>query len=295
MEHLQTEENASFRHRQLKVRDGEIHVVEGGVPGGPAILFLHGYPQDWRAFEKVMRLAASQAHVFSLDLPGIGGSKVAQPPGDTAGIAAYIHEAVQALGLQDLTLVGHDLGGMATFPYLTEYGAELSRAVIMDVVVPGVEPWDRVVKNPYIWHFRFHGIPELPETLVQGHQADYFAYYFNTIAAHPEAITEEARQAYAAAYADPLALKTGFDWYRAFEQDARVNGEFATSERTIETPLLYLRGEKEGGDINMYIEGFKKAGVLNIKPGLIPDSGHYAPEEQPEAVWQQIAAFMGLA
>lgn len=295
MEKLTPNSGVTVQHHQVQVAEGEIHVVEAGSPANPPILFLHGFPQTWREYEKIIELAHTRAHVFALDLPGVGGSKIANPPGDTKNIARIVHEAVQALGLKDLTLAGHDLGGMVVFPYLTHYGSELKRAVIMDVVIPGIDPWEKVWNNPYVWHFRFNAIPELPEKLVQGKQADYFDYFFNTIAAHPEAINREARQIYAEAYSDPVALKTGFDWYRAFPEDAKVNAEFAASERQVETPLLYLRGEKEGGSIQPYLEGFTKAGLTNIESGLIPDSGHYAPEEQPEAVWQYISRFMGLS
>lgn len=232
---------------------------------------------------------------MAIDLPGIGGSKAPTPPGDKQGIAGYVRGAIQALGLKDVTLVGHDAGGMVAFAYLTTYINELSRLVIMDTVIPGIDPWDNVVKNPYIWHFRFNSIPELPEKLVQGRQDDFFAYYFDTISAHPEAIGKEARQQYSEAYAEPVALSTGFNWYRTFEQDAKLNAEFASSDRQIETPVLYLRGEREGGDIKQYIEGFQKVGLTKVEPGIIPDSGHYAPEENPEGAWNLIARFMQLS
>ena len=50
---------------------------------------------------------------------------------------------------------------------------------MMDVVVPGLGPWEQVIRNPYLWHFAFHSIPALPERLVQGHQAEYFGYFYD--------------------------------------------------------------------------------------------------------------------
>ena len=60
----------------------------------------------------------------------------------------------------------------------------------------------------------------------------------------------------------------------------------------IETPLLYLRGEREGGNIEQYVVGLKESGIENVQSSTIPDSGHFAPEEQPEVVWKRIATFL---
>jgi pimeloyl-ACP methyl ester carboxylesterase len=183
---------------------------------------------------------------------------------------------------------------MVVFPYLCRYHQELERAVIMNVVVPGLKPWDEVLRNPYIWHFGFHSVPDLPEKLVSGKQREYFDYFFNTITADPKHITDEARYRYAQAYASPSALTTGFNWYRAFQQDAKDNREGIAGQQRIETPLLYLRGDHEYGKIDDYVAGFKEANIANIQSAIIPNSGHFAPEEQPEAIWEKIAAFMEL-
>lgn len=283
---------APFRQRTISVAAGDIHVVEAGAETGPAVVFLHGWPQDWHAFASIMALAASDLHAIAIDLPGIGKSHVANASGDKRGIAAVVRTVMAKLGLTDTTLVGHDVGGQVVFAFLTTFPDDLQRAVIMDVVIPGISPWDEVLKNPYIWHFAFHSIPRLPETLVRGKEGPYFDFFFDLISSHPEAITADARSAYVKAYATPGALSTGFDWYRAFPEDARVNTAFASSPDHITTPLLYLRGEDEGGNLATYLEGFRAAGIEHVHGALIPESGHFASEEQPAAVWERISSFI---
>ncbi len=80
-----------------------------------------------------------------------------------------MHSLIVDLGLQNATLVGQDVGGMVVYSYLRNYG-DLARAVVMDVAVPGIDPWDEVLRNPSIWHFALHAVPALPERLVQGRQ-----------------------------------------------------------------------------------------------------------------------------
>jgi hypothetical protein len=81
----------------------------------------------------------------------------------------------------------------------------------MDVVIPGLDPWDEVLRNPYLWHFAFHSIPDLPELLVEGRERRYFDYFFDQLATRPAAILDAARNQYVAAYRAPGALSAGFD------------------------------------------------------------------------------------
>lgn len=278
-----------FRHRQIETAEADIHIAEAGEAGNPAMLFLHGWPEDWTEFEQIMIPLSETYHVAAIDLPGIGASRRSSVSGDKRNIARAVREVIRALGLREPTLVGHDVGGQIVYAYLRAFPGELARAVIMNVAIPGVDPWGEVKKNPHIWHFAFHAVPDLPETLIAGREAAYFAYFYDAIAAHPGAVDEEARARYAAAYARPEALKTGLDWYRAFPQDERDN---AVYREPVDTPVLYLRGDREYAPIEPYLEGLRAAGLRRVEGGLIPNSGHWSSEEQPDAVVAALCAFM---
>jgi pimeloyl-ACP methyl ester carboxylesterase len=131
------------------------------------------------------------------------------------------------MGLRGFTLVGQDVGGMVVYSGLRGAFDDLERAVIMDTVVPGVDPWEQVRRNPYIWHFAMHAIPGLPERLVQGRQREYFDYFYDVLSADPDKITAQARADYVQAYATDGALTAGFNWYRTFAKDAVENKEAA--------------------------------------------------------------------
>jgi pimeloyl-ACP methyl ester carboxylesterase len=260
--------------------------VEAGDPGGRPYLFLHGWPQSWRTWEEVMALAAPEARAIAIDLPGVGES-AGSGTGSKRQLAALVRDLVTELGLTDLTLVGHDVGGMIAYAYLRQY-ADAAQVVIMDTVIPGVDPWPQVLANPYLWHFALHSVPALPETLVQGRQADYFGFFYDVLSADPARITPQARAEYAAAYRSDAALTAGFGFYRAFAQDARDNAEFAAAAAA-GTPLLYLRGERERGDIASYAAGFREAGVTRVATALVPDAGHFTQDEAPAAVWRLVS------
>jgi pimeloyl-ACP methyl ester carboxylesterase len=287
-----TSSKDGFRHRHVVVADSQLHVVEAGDPDGVPFLFLQGWPESWQSWRQVMTVAARQARPVAIDLPGVGASSGAATDGSKQQLAAVVHELIATMGLREVTLVGQDVGGMIAYTYLRAY-QDLARVVIMDVVVPGVDPWEEVLRNPYLWHFAMHMIPALPERLVQGHQEEYFGYFYDVLSHDKRRISAEARAAYAKAYATDSALTAGFNWYRTLYQDAADNRQAAAGSPAT-TPLLYLRGEHESGNIDTYVQGLRAAGVTHVEQAVVPDAGHFTQEENPEQTWQLIARFAGL-
>lgn len=281
-----------IRHHQVTVGEHRVHVAESGDPDGRPVLFLHGWPESWRAWAPVMAQAGDRARTLALDLPGVGES-AGPSDGSTADLARIVHEVAVALHLRPLTLAGHDIGGMVAYSYLRLY-PDVDRVVIMDIVLPGVDPWEEFLRLPVLWHFAFHNVPGLPEHLVRGHQAEYFRYFYETLAARPGAITGPARDDFAAAYASGAALTASFAWFRAFTRDAEANRDLAAGP-PVTTPLLYLRGDQErGGDIAGYVAGLRAAGVTNLEQATVPGCGHFPHEEAPGLLWKLIARFAGL-
>jgi pimeloyl-ACP methyl ester carboxylesterase len=280
-----------FRHRQLDLDGLSIHVAEAGTAGQPAVFFLHGWPESWAAFQRVMATLSTDAHVIAIDLPGVGGSRTSPPWSDKRTLATYVRGVMEQLALQDVTLVGHDVGGMIVYAYLRASLGRVARAVIMNTAIPGVEPWPEVKRNPHIWHFGFHAVAGLPETLVAGHQSAYFDFFYDRLAADVAGVSVEQRETYVDAYARTSALRAGFDWYRAFDQDEHDNADAGRGRS--DTPLLYLRGERDPGlGLEQYVSGLQAAGMTNVRGGVIKGSGHFAPDEQPERVAAAVREFM---
>ncbi len=226
-----------------------------------------------------MNLLKDEYHLLSMDMPGIGKSDPIESS-DKLEIANFINNLIQELNLCNVILVGHDLGGMVTYSFIRNFPESVSKAVIMNTAIPGVEPWEDIKRNPYIWHFAFFAIPELPERVLTGKQRVLFDYFFDSIAANKTAIDDKMKDNYVAAHNSPSSLKTSFDWYRAFNQDEKKNSEYIP----VDIPVLYLRGEKEYGNIAQYLIGFKKSGINYIEGKLIPNSGHFAPEDVAKAI-----------
>jgi pimeloyl-ACP methyl ester carboxylesterase len=291
---------STIRHHQVQVGDASIHVAETGPADAPAFLLVHGWPESWRTWQDLMLLAdspgematatAAASRLVAIDLPGIGASTRGTTGASKAAIASVLRRLIEELRLRDLTLVGHDIGGMVVYAYLRQF-ADLPRAVIMDVPVPGVEPWSDFVRAPFLWHFALHAVPELPEALAAGKQEAYFGYFYDLLSAHPGIPRARSRAEQAAAYDSPGALTAGFDWYRAFPDDVERNLDASRGAPTL-TPLLCLRGSAErGGDIDAYAGGFRRAGISSVESATVEGSGHFPQEEATARTWSLIRAF----
>ncbi|HEU5139110.1 MAG TPA: alpha/beta hydrolase [Bacillales bacterium] len=283
-------QEASFTHKKVIVNEIPVHVVEAGSVGKPAIFFVHGWPACWVEFKSVMTILSEDYRVVAIDLPGIGGSEIPLQSYSKCHIANYVRGVMDSLNLTDVTLVGCDVGGQVTYAFLKSFPERISRAVIMNVVIPGIEPWDAVKRNPYIWHFAFHAIPQLPEKLVTGHELLYFSYFYDVLAGKGKRLSDAYRKSYSEAYTRPEALKAGFDIYRSFDQDQKDNA--ATKDKMVSMPILYLRGEDEHIDIQPYMKGFRESGLSNVEAKIIENCGHFSAEEAPDKVASALRGFI---
>lgn len=280
-----------FHHRDVLVDRLLIRVVDAGDRGAQSVLLLHGWPENWKAWKRVMQELCREVHVVAIDLPGIGASLSAPPAYDKRTLAGIVGRLLETLDLTDVTLVGADIGGQIAYAAVQDGVARINRAVIASVAIPGLDPWQEVIANPHLWHFAFHAVPRLPEHLIAGNMAEYFDFFYNELSAVPERIDAHLRHTFVNAYTAPTALRTGLEWYRAFPEDTRANE--ARPHRENPMPVLYARGREDRGQpIERYLDGLKSAGLTNVVGSEIADSGHFLAIEQPEAFAREILAFI---
>lgn len=201
-------------------------------------------------------------------------------------MAQDIHALATSLGYRHEIIVGHDIGLMVAYAYAAQYPTEVDRIVLMDAFLPGVGDWKTVWLLRDLWHFHFYG--ETPLKLVAGRERIYFEHFWNDFAADPKhSVPEADRRFYAAAYAQPGAMRAGFEVFRAFEQDAKDFAELAQTKLTM--PMLVLTGEKASG--SFLIEQARLVDT-NVEGVVIKGSGHWLMEEAPSQVMPKLVAFI---
>lgn len=266
-----------------------LHYVRGGT--GPAVILLHGFPQDWYEFHRIMPRLAKTFTVIAVDLRGVGGSAATAGGYDAANPAQDIRQRAGQLQLERVYVVGHDMGGMVAYAYARLYPHETRGVMTLDVPFPGIEPWEEVKANPLLWHINFHQTPDLPEKLIAGRQAVYFRHFFNLGTVNHDAISDDDAAHYADAYATPEQLRAGFEMYRALPANEEFN---ATQRSAIDVPLVMAGGDKSFGPLLAGIaEALRTHGWASVTTEIIANGGHYLPDERPEAVPELIERYAG--
>ena len=273
-----------FAVRQVVGNGATIHVRSGGT--GPAVVLLHGYGETGDMWAPLAVELARDHTVIVPDLRGLGLSS--KPPGgfDKKTQADDVAGVMKALNVAQADVVAHDIGNMVAFQFAARFPERVRRLVLIDAPVPGVGPWEEILKNPLLWHFRFGG-PDM-ERLVAGRERIYLDRFWNEFSATPARFSEGARRHYAALYALPGAMHSGFAQFAAFDQDAIDNRAFLAQGR-LKMPILALGGEKSFG---LTMAAVMRAAGEDVTEGVVPDSGHWIMEENPRATIKLVRDFI---
>jgi len=275
----------AFAVREVAGNGASIHVRSGG--SGPAVVLLHGYGETGDMWAPLAVELARDHTVIVPDLRGLGLSS--KPPGgfDKKTQADDVVGVMKAMNVTQADVVAHDIGNMVAFQVAARYPERVRRLVLIDAPVPGVGPWDEILKNPLLWHFRFGG-PDM-ERLVAGRERIYLDRFWNEFSASPARFSEGARRHYAELYALPGAMHSGFAQFAAFDQDAIDNRAFLAQGRRLRMPILALGGEKSFGSTMATV---MRAAGDDVTEGIVPDSGHWIMEENPQATTRLVRDFL---
>ena len=273
-------DNMTFSHHMATVNGIQMHYVIGGH--GEPVVLLHGWPETWYSWHRVMPDLAKNYTVIVPDLRGLGDSSKPSTGYDGKTLAEDIHQLVTQLGFKTISLVGHDIGTQVAYSYAAAHPTEVKRLAVMELTIPGFVPAGRMP----LWWVIFHQTPDVPEALVQGKEMMYLSWFFHNLPFNPAAITQTDIDEYVSHYSAPGGMRAGFEHYRAFPQDAIQNQNYSKTKLTM--PVLALGGgyiPTFGGNITMptVIYGMKLL-AQNVTGITVPNSGHYIPEEQPDVV-----------
>jgi len=283
---------AGFAHRWVDAEGIQLHAVEGGQSSGPTVVLLAGFPQTWWAWHKAMPRLAERFHVIAIDLPGQGHSDRPQGGYDTHIVASRVQAALTGLNVPKYWLVGHDIGATVAFSLAVKYQDRLHGVALLDAGIPGITLPDTIPTDPQLawktWHLAFHAVPELPETLITGRERDYVGWFLRVKPLSPNTFDSADIDHYAAALAAEGGLRAALAYFRDAAESARKNQD-ALARGHLTIPVLGI-SSSHGSIPDMAAS--LSPWAENVTGSVIPEAGHFIPEEQPDATVDALTAFI---
>jgi pimeloyl-ACP methyl ester carboxylesterase len=260
------------------------------------ILLIHGFPQTSYQFRHVLPSLAEQGfRCIAPDYRGAGRSSKNHTDFRKTTIAADMVALLDKLDITEpVHVIGHDLGGMIAFTLASRYPTRVRSVCWGECPLPGTSTYhrDRTDHAVQQFHFIFHSVSDLPEALVAGRERVYVSHFLNKITYNLAAFSEVDIDFYAAAYAEPGAMRCAFGVYRAFEKDAEENREWIDARGKCQVPTMVLSGEfsrhlEEAHDMALEVTQTEM-----VEQGVVKGAAHYLAEESPAAFVEAVLPFL---
>jgi pimeloyl-ACP methyl ester carboxylesterase len=272
----------AVEHHHAELGEVRLHYVTAGQPrdsGADTVVLLHGWPQTWYCWRRVIPLLAGDFHVVAPDLRGLGDSSRPAAGYDARTVAADIDLLLrERLGSDRFHVLGHDWGGIIGFALAAHFPGPVVSLTVVDVAIPGDGSPD-ISQGGRRWHHALHQTPDLPEKLVAGREETYLGWFYDNYGHRPDVITDDERAEYLRTYTDPGALRAGFEYYRALDRTAADNARRAEEYR-VTVPVLALGGATSWGRGEQVAESLRRL-ADDVTGGVVAEAGHWVPEEQP--------------
>jgi pimeloyl-ACP methyl ester carboxylesterase len=276
-------------HRWVEARGLRFHVAEAGAGQDP-VLLLHGWPQHWYEWRRLMPDLADRHRVIAPDLRGFGWSDAPSSGYLKEEMAQDVLAILDELELERVKLVGHDWGGWIGFILCLRAPERFDRFMALNV--PHL--WQAMGRAlPQLWRFWYQWVVIAPGLGYVGHRREWFTRAVLRLGVTDRSVwDEETLGIFTHNLAEPARARACVSLYRAFNFRellpvglGRYNGErltvptrivFGADDMAISTGLL--RGYEPHAD-DMDVE-------------LVPGCGHFIADERPELVADRARSFL---
>jgi pimeloyl-ACP methyl ester carboxylesterase len=278
-----------YTEQKARIGDISINYVRGGQ-GDPLVL-LHGYPQTWYMWRKLLPELARHYTVIAPDLRGAGDSDAPEHGYDKRTLADDVHGLLTQLDLdRDINLVGHDIGTMVAYAYAAEHRDEVSKLVLTEAPIPDQSLYQiptLTPQGPGFWNFGFFSLPNgLPERIVDGREDLWVDRFTDSLEVQAGIDADDVRE-YARHLEDDAHLRASFEYFRALPQDIADNGEYNRTKLAM--PVLALGARASLGDA---VQTQVRQYATTVSGDIIEDSGHWIFEEQPAELTNRLLHFL---
>jgi pimeloyl-ACP methyl ester carboxylesterase len=257
------------------------------IGNGDKVLLISGFPQTRRSWNRLIPLLSPKFQTIPADLPSFGDSGILSAPATTENVARVFHEFVSNLG-SPLHVVAHDFGAWCAYSWALLFPRDFKSLTLIEAGIPGVTLVNDIQLSDYKrkWNFIFMMVPDLPAQLTKGKEDIYVGWWYKNKVYKPGVIPPNDVAAYVQAYAREGRMDAAFDYCRNIVNDMEFNKKQFTDKLAIR--LLALGGQYSIPTMGEALQPYFKS----VKSIVISDSGHFVPEEQPEALAKALLSFL---
>ena len=276
---------ADFSHHQADVNGTELHYVSAGIDG-PPVLLVHGFPESWWSFHKVIPLLAERHRVVAVDLRGFGDSAVAGPDHDSATAAEDLAGLVRHLDMGPVHLVGQDISGPTTFRLAATHPELVATYSAIETTLPGFG-FEMLadVGHGGAWHIGLLAAPGIPQMLLAGRERQFIAdYAVPSLTPAPELFTNADIDEWAHGFARTGGFAGAAGLYRSALAEADQVRELAAGKLTV--PVVAV-----GGSSGDFTARTMRQVATDVTAVTFDSIGHYVAMEAPERLADALIAF----
>jgi pimeloyl-ACP methyl ester carboxylesterase len=279
--------DARFTHHTMQARSLAMHYVEGGQ--GTPLILLHGFPQHWWMWRKMMPTLAQHFRVIAVDQRGMGGTAITADGYDKTTLAHDLHALMEQLGLSRAHVCGYDLGGGTAYAYASLYPDAVDKLVMIEFAPPGFgyEYGMQPVRDWQSWQLAFFTTPDVAVQFIAGKERELLAWYFWHWSYNPDAVDQADFEVYVRQLQKPGALRAGLSYFASVFDDMEQVKQFAATP--LPMPVLALGGERGAGAF--VLQAMQRL-ASRAEGGIVEKAGHWIADEQPLALAEQMISFL---
>lgn len=280
---------AGITHHRAEVNGTTLHYVAAGTTGSP-ILLVHGFPETWWAFHKLIPLLATDHRVFAVDLRGFGDSDNKPGEYDSTTSAEDLHRLIAHLAVGPVHLTGQDISGGTVFRLAATHPRDVLSLTAIETGLAGFG-LERLadVAHGGAWHIGVLAAPGIPEMLLAGREREFIGQYaFPAMTAVPGAVTPTDIEEFVRTYSRPDGWRGAIGLYQSMlREGAEIKTLAAT--RGLRVPVLAI-GAGGGAFTSGTMSQVTSADISSVS---LDGVGHYVALEAPEELAKAVLGFAG--
>jgi pimeloyl-ACP methyl ester carboxylesterase len=277
-------------HHWAPVNGTTIHYTSAGS-AGPPILLVHGFPETWWTFHKLIPLLAENHRVFAVDLRGFGdsGTNSAEGNDDSTTLAEDLHLLIGQLNVGAVHLTGQDISGTTVFRLAATHPEDVRTLTAIEMGLPGfgLEALGDITHGGS-WHIGVMAAAGIPEMLLVGREREFLeGWAFSTMTAVQGSFNDIDIDEFVRTYSRTDGWRGAVGLYRSMLTEGESVKALAETS-PLAMPILAIGGGA-GPFTAKTVSQITSGDVRSVQ---LDGVGHYAAMEAPEDLSVAILDFL---